>query len=194
MNHVEQWYRSLEERLGKHPALTPSSDASHPVNVITTMLRHAVHEADITRIDSPDGTYLGLSGVQLTFNVAAVHKEGGDVGFSVFGVAGSAGDTHRTDDTQAIEVMLVPKDVAADSSVNHHIRDRSANEFLPALEELRHLLVGASRAAALNGVTINLNYVVDDSLNIRIIAVGDATTKTTHGVKLTFKAVSPALE
>jgi hypothetical protein len=191
MNHVEQWYRSLEARFGKHPALTSASGANHPVNVITTMLRRAVHRAGIARIDSPDGTYLGLSGVQLTFNVAAIHKEGGEVGFSVFGVTGSTGDTRRMDDTQAIEVMLVPGAVASDSSFNQHIQDGSANEFLPALEELRRLLVGASGAGALNGVTINLNFVVDDSLNIRIVAVGDATTKTTHGVKLTFKAVSP---
>src|SRR5512135_1151128 len=98
MNRIENMYKQLEQGHRHHPVLAETG-TNHPVNTVVAMLQYALDKSELRHVQSPGGRQLELTNVNFTFNVAAVHQEGAALRFSVLGAAGSAGASHRTDDT-----------------------------------------------------------------------------------------------
>ena len=142
---LEERLQSVEKHFKYHDASTlPNMGNVEPVDFVVNIIGDALRTAGL--LDASPNAPITLNGIDLTLNVAAMHDAGGDLKFSVFGLAGNLGASRRTDDTHAIKISFQPQDLAGStiSSGKPHTPPPSApgqgNELSQSFREVKAII------------------------------------------------------
>jgi hypothetical protein len=197
MSALEAKLRVYEQRLEDRNPTSANGAGAGSADFVIDMIGDALQDADLLEPE-PDAP-VNLKEIDVTLNVAAVHVEGGRLNFSVFGLAGDLGGSHRTDDTHAIKMSFQPEDFTRRSTAidNTDVQPTGAvgtqNELSESFQILK-MIVGTESSevdaepqkAVPQEATIVVNFVVQDDLSVSLVAAGQAETSTTHSVCLRF--------
>ncbi len=191
MSELEARLQSCEKRFRDHRASTfPNMGDVGPVDFVVNMIGDALRDSGLLE-PSPD-TPITLNEIDMTLNVAAVHDAGGQLKFSVFGLAGDLGASRRTDDTHAIKITFQPQDLTGSATASGEAgtpptsAPGPGNELFQAFKELNAAIYAERQQAHPRKATITLNFVVHDDFSISLVAAGQAGTSTTHSICLQF--------
>jgi hypothetical protein len=190
VSELEKLHQSIYERFKHHVSTLPTMRDVEPVDFVVNMIGDALDDAGLLEpsADAP----ITLNGIDLTLNVAAMHDAGGQLKFSVFGLAGDLGASRRTDDTHAINISFQPQDLtgrttgSGEAGTSPPSAPGQGDDLLQSFQELKAAVHAERQQAHPRKATITLNFVVNDDFSISLVAAGQAETSTTHSVCLQF--------
>jgi hypothetical protein len=189
VSELEARIQSCEKRFKHRASTSPDMGDIESVDFVVSMIGDALQTAGL--LPKP-GAPITLNEIDVTLNVAAVHDEGGNLKFSVFGLNGDLGGSRRTDDTHTIKMSFQPHDLAI-SGTSGGTGTQSARaldpgkELVESFQELEEMVSAARRQALPRKATVILNFVVQEDFSLSIVAAGQAERSTTHSVCLRFE-------
>ncbi|NKQ51440.1 hypothetical protein HFP15_00925 [Amycolatopsis sp. K13G38] len=165
------------------------TDTGVPVEDLIDAVKAAVAQAGVSAADT--GRTLRVSAVQLVLNMVATSTSGAKLEFKIpfIGMSLKFGTAVTRNDTHAIDITLVPPDLAP----GHEIREGEVDEVLA--DAIGTVLAAVGHAAGgedpylLKESTVELTFAITGGGSISLGIEGGTRDEITHKLKITLAPV-----
>jgi hypothetical protein len=156
-------------------------DPAAAVDQVRRMIHSALKESGLSDKNKPF-----TCEASLTLRVRKNDGGQGGVKFSLCGIQGDAGAARKSGRTQTLTITFVPTDETVDTAGI----DPGVDEFKNAFDELSKVVDTADIFGTI-GAVIDIDFMLDNSLKVSIIAGCDIKDESTHHLSVKLSRSTP---